>query len=119
MTFKNLNPILGAPNGNVGICFGTVDLDGYGEIVSASSIKGITVTHPTSGVYTFTVRNPGISILTAHCTVKAATAVDLVPQCSSLSASAATFKLLAGATATEPSAACSLMVTIVSSESRQ
>ncbi len=95
-------------------------IKGYVDIaadasVSASSIQGAVVTKTGTGQYTITLVDSYNAIVGAHLQVQAATAVDLVPQVVSQTVDTTklvVFKLLTGATATDPSAVCRVYINL-------
>lgn len=116
MSFGTMQPFYGSLEYKVGFHLGVVSLDSSGD-VSSENLKGVTVEHSGTGEYTFTVAKPGASLLCVMAQVEAASAVDLVPQVKSASSSSVVVNLLAGATPTNPSAACKLHVLLVSKDS--
>jgi len=83
--------------------------------VSASSVVGGVVTKTGTGEYTLTLTDKYNAIVNANLTLQAATAVDLVPQIVSQDVSGAktvVFKLLTGATATNPAAVCRVYINL-------
>lgn len=89
---------------------------GSNAAVSSETIMGASVAKTGTGAYTITLEDAYPALLSCNLTVMAATAVDLVPQIVSadvVSAKTIVFKLLTGATATDPSAACKVQVMIV------
>lgn len=77
--------------------------------VSSSTISGASVARTGVGEYTVTLSDSFVALLSCNLTLQAATAVDLVPQIKSndvVTAKTIVFRTLAGATATDPSAAC-------------
>lgn len=75
--------------------------------VSSSSISGASVARTAAGEYTITLDAPYNALVSAGFEIQAATAVDLVPQMKSndvVTAKTVVIRLLAGATATDPSA---------------
>ena len=83
--------------------------------VSSSSIIGATVTKTGAGEYTITLAETYNAMMATNLTLEAATAVDLVPQVKSTDVSSAktiVINLNAGATPTDPSAACKVHVSI-------
>lgn len=87
---------------------GIIELDSSGDIVS-SSIRGATVAKTGTGEYTVTFADKYHALMWCGLTVEAATPVDLVPQILSTDVAGdktIVFSLLAGATPTDPAAAC-------------
>lgn len=81
-----------------------VSLAGGIEGVSSSTVNGASVARTGVGEYTVTLSDSYNALESCNLTLKAATAVDLVPQIKSDDVSSAktiVFRLLAGATATE------------------
>lgn len=80
--------------------------------VSSTTGQGFTVAKTGTGAYTITLSDAYTSVISLSANVLAATAVDLVPQFVSADPTSAAktvvIKLLAAATATNPSAACEL-----------
>lgn len=79
--------------------------------VSSSSINGASAAQTGVGTYTITLADSYNALISAGFQVQAATAVDLVPQMVSQTVGSTNLivvKLLAGATATDPSAALTL-----------
>lgn len=95
---------------------GSIPIGSDASVTTATTIAGATVTKTATGAYTITFADPYASALCCVATLQAATAVDLVPQVVSFDPTNTTktvvIKLLAGATATDPSAACRLNVFI-------
>lgn len=98
---------------------GVVDIQGVISIaadasVSSAPIKGVaSVARTAAGAYRITLSDSYSSLLACHLQVFAATAVDLVPQLVSETVSSTkiiNFKLLTGATATDPAAVCKVHV---------
>lgn len=76
--------------------------------VASETIQGATVAQTGVGEYTITLAESYNAIMSVQLQVQAATAVDLVPQVKSVdvvTAKTIVFRLLTGATATDPSAA--------------
>lgn len=100
-------------------------VQGYVDIaadasVSSSNIVGGTVTKTGTGQYTLTLQDAYYAPVAIHATLQAATAVDLVPQVVSQSVDSSktvVVKLLAGSTATDPSAVCRLYLTVFTRDS--
>lgn len=79
--------------------------------VASSSIKGATAAQTGVGEITITLSDSYNALMSCNFMLLAATAVDLVPQIKSVdvvSAKTIVVRLLAGSTATDPSAACTL-----------
>lgn len=115
MSSHRYKPIHGSLHNNLVILDGYVSLgtDGY-VLSSGNTLNGVTVTHSgaVAGEYTFTLDDPRGSIVYAAASVLAPTAVSLVAQVKSISASAVVMNLLAGATKTNPAASTGLLVSI-------
>jgi len=83
--------------------------------VTGETINGATVAKTGTGEYTITLDDKYPAIEACELQLEAATAVDLVPQVVStdvVGAKTIVFKLLAGSTATNPSAACKVHVAL-------
>jgi hypothetical protein len=83
--------------------------------VTSESLLGASVAKTGTGEYTITLEDSYVSLLSCNLTLEAATAVDLVPQIKSVdvvSAKTIVIRLLAVATATNPSAACKLHIAL-------
>lgn len=83
--------------------------------VSGETILGASVAKTGTGQYTITLEDSYPELLACNLTLAAATAVNLVPQIVSadvVSAKTIVFKLLAVATATDPSAVCKVHVSL-------
>lgn len=94
---------------------GFCDIHTDGTVLATSEFTGGTFTGDT-GVYTLTLEQAYAGVVAIHATMEAATAVDLVPQVKSrdvVSAKTVVFDVNAGATPTDPSAACRLYVTLI------
>lgn len=90
---------------------GQIGINASAAVIDSKSIRGATVTKSGTGQYTVTLDQKFNALMEVQLTLQAATAVDLVPQIVSHDVSGAKtiiFKLLAGATATDPSAACTV-----------
>lgn len=89
--------------------------------VSSNTIQGAaSVARTGTGEYTITLSDGYVALLACNLTAQAATAVDLVPQIKSndvVSAKTVVFRMLAGATATDPSAACVVHVRLLMRDS--
>ncbi len=84
--------------------------------VTSSSILGAAVTKTGTGEYTITLNDTYVAMVAVDAQLQAATAVDLVPQVKSYdvtSAKTVVINLNAGATPTNPAAACVLHVKIL------
>lgn len=95
-------PLLGTLDKDLVILDGYVSLTGVGAIED-QSINGVTVTHSGTGEYTFTLDKTYNSLKFADLAFTSAVAADLVPQIKSFSGSSVVFRLLTGATPTNPS----------------
>lgn len=94
---------------------GALSLAGGIDGVSSESLIGASVSQTGVGEYTVTLSDPFNALMACHLTLEAATAVDLIPQIKStdvVTAKTIVFRLLAGSTATDPSAACKAHVSI-------
>lgn len=83
--------------------------------VGTSTFPGGTFTKTGTGEYTLTLEDSYVSLLGAQASLLAATAVDLVPQIKSadvVTAKTVTINLNAGATPTNPAAACTLYLSL-------
>lgn len=83
--------------------------------VSSENMLGATAAQTGVGEYTITLDQTYNSLMACHATYEAATAVDLIPQIKSTAVSTSktiVIRLLTGATATDPSAAGKLNVSI-------
>ncbi len=84
--------------------------------VASESIVGASVVQSGVGEYTVTLAESYNAVMSVQLQVLAATAVDLVPQIKSVdvvSAKTIVFRLLAGATATDPSAALTVYIAVL------
>lgn len=114
MANRMFKPLHGHFNSGVALIDGYVDIAADAS-VSSSAVDGATVTKTGTGQYTVTLADTYNELLACNLTVQAATAVDLVPQVVSQDVSSAktiVFKLLAAATATDPSAVCRVYVSL-------
>lgn len=109
MSNKDMRPLLGSLEKDVFFLAGNVAVGSDGYVIS-TDIKGVTCTYVGNqpGTYVFTITNPGYKMLFTSLEVEAATGVDLVAQRKSATTSTVTYRLNTGATATTPSAACTL-----------
>jgi formylmethanofuran dehydrogenase subunit A len=91
---------------------GKVTINSSAAVVTKTG-RGFSIAKTGTGAYTITLEDVYPVLLSAHCQLLAATAVDLVPQIVSETVSTTKLivvKLLAAAVATDPSAACTLMI---------
>lgn len=116
MSLSNMIPMLGSLDFQVALHDGYVNLNSSAAIVS-QNVKGVTCAKTGTGEYTFTIANPGYAVKCAFAQVVASTAVDLVAQVKSISNSVVVINLNAGATPTNPSAACGISFLAVSTGS--
>lgn len=96
-----------ALNHEVKLIAGSFSIAASGGAATKLQGLGYSVAKSGTGQYTITLEDAYVAMLSATATVKAATAVDLVAQVASYdvtSAKTVVVKLLAGASATEPSA---------------
>ncbi len=96
-----------ALNREVKIIAGSFSIAASGGAATKLQGRGFSVAKTTTGVYTITLEDKYVALLSACATVKAATAVDLVAQIKShdvASAKTVVIDLNAVATPTEPSA---------------
>ncbi len=96
-----------ALNHEVKIIAGTFSIAASGGAATVVQGLGFSVAKTTTGVYTVTLQDSYVALLSANLQVKAAVAVDLVAQLKShdvVSAKTIVIDLNAGATPTEPSA---------------
>jgi hypothetical protein len=94
--------------------FGWVDIHTDGTVLTTSKFTGGAWTGD-AGVYTLTLEDKYIRLVGCSALVKAGTAVDLVPQLKSETVATTklvVFDLNTGATPTDPSAVCSIFVTL-------
>jgi hypothetical protein len=115
MANRNFTQVQGALTRSLVLLTGKVEIAADASVTS-DSIIGAAVTKTATGVYTITLEDKYSALMSANVTLKAATAVDLVPQIVSddvVSAKTVVVRLNADATATDPSAACTLNVFLV------
>ena len=112
MANRMLYPISGARRCGIVTLMGRLDIAADASVAATSSFVGGTFTKTGIGQYTLTLDETYVGGLSACLTLEAATPVDLVPQILSRTTSTVVFSLLAGATATEPSAVCSVQVLV-------
>lgn len=96
-----------ALNHEVKIIAGTFSIAASGGAATVVQGLGFSVAKTTTGVYTVTLQDSYVALLSANLQVKAAVAVDLVAQVKSYDVTTAktiVIDLNAGATPTEPSA---------------
>lgn len=108
MNQNGFRKLMGALDNDLTLFDGYVQLDSSGAVVDDSDIKGVTVTKTGTGEYTFTFDRPGNKVKFADVTFVAGTASDKVAQVKSFSRTEVVVNLCAGATPTNPNAACGL-----------
>lgn len=96
---------------------GTIDLASSTTGVTATSINGATAARTGTGEITITLVDPYAALISAQFQVLSATAQDRVVQIKSQDPTSAAqtvvFRLLAGATATDPTSACTIEVDLM------
>lgn len=96
---------------------GTIDLASSTTGVTATSINGATAARTGTGEITITLVDPYAALISAQFQVLSATAQDRVVQIKSQDPTSAAqtvvFRLLAGATATDPASACTIEVDLM------
>ena len=115
MANRNYAPLLGSLSRKVVVLAGQINLSAAGAVVS-ESIVGASVAKTGTGTYTITLDDKYAACLSCNLTFQAATAVNLVPQVSSIDVvtnKTIVFKLLAAAVATDPSAVCVVNVSLL------
>lgn len=119
MSNKTHNPLYGCLDHSVVFLGGIASIAADASVTS-TGMTGVTISKTGTGQYTFTFTEGYPRLLSVQATLEAATAVDLVPQIASVdltTAKTVVVKLLAGATATNPSAVCKIHLLVMCTNS--
>ncbi len=118
---RNLAPLEGSLDRGLVVCDGYVAIGSDGYVAASRFTAGsitISASDYTSKIVNINLTDPYIKLISCNLQVMAATAVDLVPQLVSEDVVAGgaqkiVFKLLTGASAANPSAACRVYVSLI------